>query len=76
MHKRAFGYKKKGGFVPSNSSNSATGPKKALKCVGTFSNYFFISAHSQMQNFYPALNFRADGEGARDGVRVEYGMRW
>ena len=28
-------------FVPSKSSNSATGPKKALECVRTFSHYFF-----------------------------------
>ena len=29
-------------FVPSKSSNSATGPNKALKCVWTFSHNFFV----------------------------------
>ena len=46
----AFGIKNS--FVPSKSSNFATGPKKALNCVLTFSHYFLTSTHPETQNWH------------------------
>ena len=64
LHLGPFAFNK---IVPSKSSNSATGPKKALKCVQTFSHSFSIptaqSLHLQRRSLY--FNFCRDSRNGR-----------